>query len=298
MKKFLKIFFLSISAGFFGIMFWHYRPDFSVVKNLDTLFIYIYWLFLFLSFYLNTIFLQKIFMRLGTSLKLPEAFEIFSVKRLSNYFLTKSGLVTSSLYLKKFFRVKFKKALSYAFYLNVFQTFAWSLLGLTAVAATGGSLALCLLFSALIFLSGLLIFYPEKLLFIPVKPVRRRIEDWIGYFKDRRLTAFSLIVWLGIAALGNLRMILIFYGLGYKISIANIIAINSLGMLSTLVSITPAALGIKEAVFGLSARLLDEDLASAVLAAAIDRTLTLVWVLVFGFYFIYQLNIKLNDRKT
>lgn len=297
MKKILKILALILAFLFFFWLFQTETFDLSALKNLSFPAILFFLLLLIPALALNAVFLRLVFKSLDENLSLADSFNLVVLRRLSNYLLSKSGLFLSGAYLKKYHAISFKKTLAYALYLNLVQLLVW--LAFTAAALLSLKIFNPISIGAVVLLAlcALLIFHPRLFRFLPGSKIKAAVENWSAFFSPVKTVLLSLLIWTLIAALSSIRMIVLFHALGYDISWLKIAAINSLGMLSAVFAITPAALGVKEAAMGLTAGLLGEALPAAVLAAALDRVLTLAVILVFSLLLIFKHKYKDYDKK-
>lgn len=88
------------------------------------------------------------------------------------------------------------------------------------------------------------------------------------------------------------RLYLAFFALGMNPNLLCILIIGSLVVFSMLISITPGNLGVKEGVISLLASMLGVSFDEAILAAVLDRAVTMIVVISLGLIFSYVLLYK------
>lgn len=87
----------------------------------------------------------------------------------------------------------------------------------------------------------------------------------------------------------GLRLYLCFWILDLEVNFLIVIFVQSLTMLTTLISITPGNVGIREAIIGNMQVILGVSFEESVLAATLDRIISLIIILLLGMYFNFTL---------
>jgi len=89
-----------------------------------------------------------------------------------------------------------------------------------------------------------------------------------------------------------------FGAMGISVGFYNILIIQSLTNFSTVISVTPGNLGIKEGIIGSFAFVLNIPVADAVFAATIDRGISMVVTFILGIWFSRVLLSKYSTDVT
>jgi uncharacterized membrane protein YbhN (UPF0104 family) len=91
-----------------------------------------------------------------------------------------------------------------------------------------------------------------------------------------------LVLTVSLCLVSSLRMMVVFGIVTGGVDFADALVISASVMLSPLLAITPAGLGITESLVGLAAMLVGQPGQAGVLAATIDRAVVLVLTIVVG----------------
>jgi uncharacterized protein (TIRG00374 family) len=135
---------------------------------------------------------------------------------------------------------------------------------------------------------GILIFW-----FLPtnfIKYPSRRLTDFffniikgLQYFQNSKKTlALVMSIHFVTILFFGLRLYFAFLALGVEVNFLYIVVVQSLVAFTMVVSLTPGNLGIKEGIIGMLATMMDIPLSDAIMAAAIDRSVAMVIVFIFG----------------
>lgn len=92
----------------------------------------------------------------------------------------------------------------------------------------------------------------------------------------------------------GIRIWVIFYVLGFDVSVVTAISLSVTSDILTVLSITPAAIGVRELVFGLSATLYGLTFEDILAAALVDRAVMVVTLLLFGQISVLYLSSKVK----
>ena len=84
---------------------------------------------------------------------------------------------------------------------------------------------------------------------------------------------------------GALMIFLIYKMIFEPVSFWFAITVSSAGFLSSFVSLTPASLGIREAVISYTATLMGNDFTASLAVASLNRAVALIWVFALGVFF-------------
>jgi uncharacterized protein (TIRG00374 family) len=236
----------------------------------------------------NGLFLKYIVEPFHKNLSYRESLYVSVLSSIGNFFAPAGGgLGFRAVYLKK------KHQLSYTDYLStlsgnyVIVFFCISLIGLIALAATGsfssGQALVIAGFLVAIFLGSILatILRPIKPDFIEkikpsivqsfVRQINRVANGWDIIKKDRALLFKLLLVTLGNFVITVSITKLIAISLSIQVGFWGLILMSVVGSLSFIVNITPANLGVKEALYVFSATTIGLSTPEVLSIALIDR---------------------------
>lgn len=259
----------------------------------------------------NGLFLRALTISFNIDLNFFEYFSIAVVTSFGNLFLPmKGGAGFRGIYLKSRYDLDYSYfvsslAATYLIGFNIASMVALVCLALFYVSSEGCSLPITLAFLGIAALtSWAILFRPPSLEWIPVRwirePANQVFSGWNIIRKSRKtvlklcwLSALNLflgfaITWLEFAAFHMKDT----HGNGIGFLQASIF--SAIGALSLLISITPAALGIKESLLMFSSQFLGITQTQALTVSLLDRSVNVVVIcLFFGFASIY-INKKLK----
>lgn len=245
-------------------------------------------------------------------LKYKHWFGITAVNTMYNYILPfKGGLALRGIYLKKNYKLKYAKYLS---------LIAGNFLVIFLVSAVIGSIVGTMLYLqggiskpyyftilaglAATILTGLAMFFGSEYRFArETKPYRvaNQMLEGLSYFKHYPVGITLVLLTQAVLVISMAyKLQIIFSALEIEASFSELIFIQALVIFSRLISITPGNIGIREGVVGLSAAILGMDGETALLAALIERIITVVFVLIFGAVYSKLLvdDIKLDEPAS
>jgi uncharacterized membrane protein YbhN (UPF0104 family) len=126
-----------------------------------------------------------------------------------------------------------------------------------------------------------------------LKRLNQVIEGW-NMIRTERTSIVSLMALdLLSAFIFSMRYYIAFRAFSLNISFWYCLMLAPLSILTTFISITPAGLGIREAVIGFTSKILGMGLNPGMYAASLDRAVVMFWVFILGPIFGYIL----IDRK-
>jgi len=248
----------------------------------------------------NGLFLKFIVEPFGKRLTHRESLYVSVLSSIGNFFAPAGGgLGLRAVYLKK------KHQLSYTDYLStlsgnyVIVFFCISLIGLIALAATGSFSGQALIIAGFLFaiFSGSIVaalLRPIKTETIErlkpsilrsfVRQINRVANGWDIIKKDRILLVKLLLVTLANFVVTVTITKLIAVSLSIQIGFWGLILMSVVGSLSFIVNITPANLGVKEALYVFSATTIGLSTPEVLSIALIDRgvlffVMVLMWVI-------------------
>ena len=242
-------------------------------------------------------------------MSLKESFQLSIVTGFYNLITPfRGGMAARAVYLKK--KYKFS-------YTNFLATLAASYVLIFLVASVIGMLSLWSIhettgqFSIIIFLVFLAFIIPLLLTVIFSPKIPETKHNWINRFirvingwhliKNNKRVIFTTLLFSFLQLLSSaLSLYLSFKVLGISIPYASILFISSLGTLGILISITPAGLGISEAITVFSALTIGINPTQSLSVAILGRIVQIAVMFILGPIFSYKLLKKIpkNEKNT
>lgn len=290
-----KIFSWLIISGIFLVVLYYAKkhPDeFEFIKTLSFADIAILFaLALFESLLIN--FKTKIYMDyFSVRIHLFEWVGLDCVASLLNYLPIRGGMVSKALYLKNKHGFAYTGFMSFVGALNFISLFAIGVVGLACMSIlytrySLGSIIVSGILLAIIAVTTVLFFVPLR---IKKKNTTPRflciaadiLDQWNKLKRSKTTVAKLLVTQFCIMFFYAFRMWFIFGLLGTPIGFFFSLIIVVFASLVTIVSITPASLGIKEATVGVTTKLLGTALSKGVTASFADRIISLLLAFVIG----------------
>ena len=244
--------------------------------------------------------------RLGHRIQHREAFMLAIVTSYTNLFVPRSGLGPPALYLK----IRRHVALSHYAAVALASTFlnimAVGVLGLILqvqlhfAGGVGFNFQVGLLFAGTFVAAICGLLAPSPALSLMPLRIRERLEGpraaWRELSRDRTSVAWMLALQLASIFLRGLRLQVAFRAAGAEVDFVNVLIASLLADVAALVSLTPAALGFREAAIVYGSTLMGVPPPTALLAAALDRIVTSLGIAVLGQLFVWLGLRDLRDR--
>ena len=227
---------------------------------------------------------------LGLSLTARQWLGIAVVQSFFNYLPMKGGMVANALYLKRRHDFPFTRFASMVGASGLITLLTGAMIGLilsTILWLNGNPKVgpLALVFLALAAPLAVIVSASDKIR-LPRRLSGGRVEQVIAGWKIIRSKPLVILVLIGADCLTSLifalRYYVAFQAFSSPVSIIDCLILAPMSILSTLVGLTPAGLGIREAAVGLAAGLLGAGLGLGIYAASLDRALVMVWVFILG----------------
>jgi len=209
---------------------------------------------------------------------------------LLNYVPMKLGTLFRANYLKRHYGLSYAHFGTFFVYMTLLMTATASIAGLVVLVAVYGVTGyerkvLAAAFLVLLAFSIFFAFVP-----LPIPTGSGKLSTVIrNFFAGRhqvtrsKRTLFICTAFLaGNFILSSVRLGIIYNSMGQNVHPAGYLVLGALGFVTTFVSLTPGSLGIRELILGSAAVALGIPLEVGVLAAMVDRAITLSWVFVVG----------------
>ena len=260
-------------------------------------------LILVINYFLTGLQNNELLKPFGVLMSRIESFQLSIVTGFYNLITPfRGGMAARAVYLKKkygFAYVNFLATLS-AFYVIVFLIGSFAGIAATLwiyFKTSNFSWILFVIFAGVFLsMSVIVVFSPQisetKNLWI--NRFIKVINGWHLIRKKRRVILSTSVVTIVQLAISSLMLVLQFHVFGISITFSQALFLSAIGSLAILISITPAGLGISEAVIVFSATTIGITPAQSLSAALLGRAVSLVALFILGQIFSY----KLLKRKT
>ena len=209
---------------------------------------------------------------------------------LLNYVPMKFGTLFRANYLKHHYGLAYSHFASFFLYITFLMTATSTALGLVILVAVYGlagyeSKILAGVFAATVIASLILLFLP-----LPEPKGKGSLRTALRNFLTgrrqigkARKTIVAAVAFLAINFLVTAcRLAIIYHSMGKDIHPAGYLILGALGFVILFISLTPGSLGIRELVLGIGAVVLGAPLEVGVLAAVVDRAISVSYIFVVG----------------
>lgn len=227
---------------------------------------------------------------LQTTTGLWDMFLLQNASVLLNYVPMKFGTLFRANYLKRHYGLAYAHFGTFFVYLMLLMTATAAAVGLIALATVYGISVYERKVLALIFLVALAC--SLSLIFIPLPTptgssklgtvLRRFLSGRREIKRCKRALVVSTILLTANFIMTSVRLWIIYTGIGTQVHPAGFLVLGTLGFVVLFISLTPGALGIREAVLGCGAIALGIPLEVGILAAMIDRAVVLSYAFAVG----------------
>ncbi len=252
----------------------------------------------------NGLFLKALTLKFNIHLKMMEWFGLAAVTTMGNYVTPFSGgLLFRATYLKHQHSFSFTKfvTLIYANYLiNFWVIGIIGALSILLVDPTGTNRMVLLFFLMVVLILSIIILLPVKK--IPGKSKLNRminssIDGWLLIKRDKKLLTQLISYTLANIILNTLAFWVACGALGFTISLFASVIISLVAAFSIVIKITPANLGIHEAIIGFAAPLIGIGAGEGLMTALVIRGTGIIVIFSLGTLFSYLLTkqLKMNE---
>lgn len=242
-------------------------------------------------------------------LKIREWLGLSTINTLGNYSPFQGGFVARGYYLKNYFKVPYTHFASsiiastivtlstFSFvsalmiFINYFinnNFYLAPFLAFIAIGAAGLTLIIATPFLKKLKLSNNFL---GKLIY-------SFIDGWDIFKSSKDCVSKLVLIDLAILIVSSGRFCYAAKALDINISYLKSIIISSTAIITILVNITPGAIGVREAIAGFTATLVDISIYDAVLAASLERAVILFWIIAFGIPYSIYFTKYLNSKMT
>lgn len=285
--------YLALAGGavFFCLKYW---PEIQTLRLVRPAQLPALGLLAICSLWVNGIFNNLFYRAFNVRLIFSEWFGLSVVNTIGNLMIPfRGGAISNAVYLKK------KHGFSYLSYISALSASYVMVFWVNSLVGIGGALLVwlrygvfswtVLAFLGCCFLSlSLVILFCPKLETVESPHLNRIIEAINAWdtIKSRRsvLARISLLA-LANSVIATLMLFVEFHVIGFSIPIPHCAVLAIFAGFSTLLSLTPGNLGIREAVTAVSGALVGVPIPVAVVASVIDRLATFIVSFLLGLYY-------------
>ncbi len=305
-KKIFQILILVILISWFVGYFYQNIDEFKQLKVVNAVYITPLF-FLFTLLLINDGLISKYLLEsFNIKLKFKEWFGLSVINTAGNYLTAlRGGAVARAIYLKKIHQLSYSYFLSTLAGIYIIIFLVYSFIGLLTMAFLYYSLEI---FNVLIFvvflavflsLLGIVFFSPKikKTKYSFINKFVNVINGWYLIKSNRKL-----LVFIGFISLVNLAimvsgLLLEFKVFNIEIALSSVLFLTIVSTLSLFISITPGALGIREAIVVFTATVVNIPVSQMLAVSILDRVISLAVIFILGPIFSYILMNQKNDKN-
>jgi len=300
---------LLIIAALFIYYISRHISDFKQLSLVNPVYLVVLVVLFTFNYFLTGIITQNLIYPLGVRLKGTEAFAISVVTGFYNLITPfRGGAVTRAVYLKKRHNFRYTDFLATLAGMYVITFLIASFLGLISILYIN---YIYNSFSWLIFFIFLSVFLPLLIIVALSPKIPLTKNKWLNRFikvvngwhlikNNKRVIFIILTISLIQLILSSLMLYLQFQVFGINIEFIKCLLLTSISSLSLLIAITPAGLGINEAVIVFSALTINITPAQSLSVALLGRAVQMTVLFVLGpiFSIILMKGVKNNSNKN
>jgi len=245
-----------------------------------------------LAIWLSGLTLNVIISIFGVRLSLWEGFGLSAVNTMANFYFTKAGLAAKALYLKKLYDFPYTHFVSILAGAVVITVTTQGLVGLGSYALflrdADFRIEILLAFMALTVGGMLPLLLPrlhvrsDRRIF---KRLQRAIDGWEEIKLHRKAILVLVVLNVLFIVVGALRLLVSYRAVGYPVNFLECLVIAPISTLTMLLSLTPGAIGFRQALVGYSSELVGIGMTEGVVASTIDHAVGTLCVFAYGLIF-------------
>jgi uncharacterized membrane protein YbhN (UPF0104 family) len=227
----------------------------------------------------------------GVNLQFMESFSLSVISRFANHLLIKGGPIARSIYLKKVHKLKIVNYLLITSFLSIMQLVSTSFLYVLLMIEKyfkgiyPDTKLLIFVGSVLIITIALLLLINSIWINTKIKKIAQLLKVWAEIENKHKIIIQAFVITLITIKLFSFKIFFIYASLFQPISFSTALIIGATGFLSQFIALTPASLGIQEALMSYIASLNGINFTTTFAVSSIDRIITIIWVFVLGLSF-------------
>lgn len=304
-KKIISIIILIIIIFLFAYYIYSNKNDFKTIKVINIVWLIPVVIIFFLVSYLNGLVIKFQQQPFNIHLKFKEWFGLSIITTFYNTITPfRGGLLAKATYLKQKHKFSYINSLATVSGIYVVNFFVASLIGLIALFFIYEKYGTFNIIVTLIFLA---FFIPTLflILFSPKFPETKYksinyfthvANGWHTLRKEHRIVFYLTLITLSQLLLNSIMQIIAYDIFGIQISFIKALFLVALASLAILLAITPAGLGITEAVAVFSALVIGITPEQSLPVAILIRVVGVIYIFILGPIFSYVL-LKEHDKK-
>ena len=305
LKVCIRIFFtlllLIVSAWYIG----KNQDEFSKIFRLTAMQFFMLAGFIILEISINGWMCNNVVRFFGVDLKFREWLSLAVLNRYSNYLFFKGGPIARGIYLKKKYGLRYRRFFVVVIFLTLIQIMCSStILVLSIIFSHNKSYMLSrYVFLSLVLMAGIpfvCLFAPGRLLKavgFNHERVQRFVDVWVALRARPSVILPSIFLSLFVVLLYGLRVCFIYSILYGHINFSSAVILASVGQLSFYASLTPASLGIKEALMAYAGKAMGDNFLHIATVAALDRAVIIILVFSTGFMLSFWYSRQMREAK-
>ncbi len=290
LKNIFWIVFVLILIILFIILIINNKDDIQRLKNIRLSYLLIIILLTLVEFYINGIMLNLLAKPFNVNLTRKEWLNLSIITTMGNYLtFFKGGSSAKAVYLKQKHNLDFSKFLASIGASYIITIMIYGILGLLLITILYElntlAIVILFLFIAMIITPAILILASPKIKESSNKYFNFIIKIMEGWHLLRKNKGFLFIfsIWTIIFFfVGVVKFYYIFKALSYDVTFLDSTFISLFSATSTLIGLTPSALGIREALIVVSTEIVNIGIKSGIYVSAFDRAITILLIIILG----------------
>lgn len=268
---------------------WENKSIFNAFEDVDFRHICGMYLFIIIGTVNNSRLSQLLINSFEKQISLMDSIMLQNATRLLNLVPMKIGMLYRANILKKRYSLSYTTSTNILVYKMIFIVFMSGFVGMLGVILSPGSfsqdlITLTTFFLMFICLSLVLILvpFPQKLSAGRFTKILCKLSSGRQIIKNRKLNSLCLFHLFLVFFFFGARLGFLYSLLGYPPSFFHIFILGAVGYGSTLLAITPEALGIREVLLSSSMSLTGLPFEVGIMVSLIDRAFALSWTFLVG----------------
>lgn len=297
-KKILQILVLVILIAWFVVYFYQNIDEFRQSKIVNSIYLIPIFLLAVLFLMTNGLVLKYLLEPFQIKLNFKEWFGLSVINTMGNYLTPfRGGAVVKAIYLKKIYQFSYSYFLSTLTGIYVIVFLVNSFVGLLTIFLLKyfygifNILIFLIFLFIFLFLLGIVIFSPKfketKCSFI--NKFISVINGWYLIKSNKKIIITTSLISLVNVAIMVLVMFLEFRVFGINIPLLRVLFLSIVSTLGLFFSITPGALGIREAIVSFTAIVINIPIFQVLTVSILDRVVGLIIIFILGPIFSYIL---------
>jgi len=304
-KRIFQIVILIILIAWFGVYLHQHLEEFQQLK-IANFFYAIPLGMLFICLLINNGLIVKYLLEpFEITLKFKEWFGLSVITSLGNYLTPfRGGAIARAVYLKKIHQFSYSHFLSTLAGIYIVIFLVYSLFGLSAMTLLNyyygifNALIFVFFLGLFLFLLAIIVFSPEikKTKYSFINKCIEVINGWHLVKSNKKVLFATTLITIINVVIMVLMMLLEFKIFGVNIGLLNILFLSIISTFGSFISITPGALGIKEAIVAFTATVINLPISQVLAVSILDRAVGLAIIFILGPIFSYLLMNQKNDK--